>query len=212
MKYPFNIYGWTDFKYKFFRLPKWNRQLGKRANWSFHIFDISKSLVEYTFAQFEMFYELYKDRINYQEEVFRKEIENFRKDFSPYNSLKELKNLYQYKKKYAEDAYNIYMYITKNRKLNEKMLDDLTHYRFKDTEMYWEKYDKGDRLYEMKDKGHQNIETITWTFNEQGLAEIKRKKAKSKRDMTMYDFENALYELDTKMAQKIIEMRAGFWD
>jgi hypothetical protein len=203
MNYPFNIYGIKDFIYDKIKKPYWNIQLLFKGRFPYVPWDIVNSSIDILFLQFKEYYEKHSGR--YSEE----HIQLYYKDkYTP-------KKIADERAKECKEIRNIFLYITLSRHLNKMNFEHIQEEMFKDSKHRWTPYfekEENKKLYEFAYIIEPKTFTVKWKFIEAGLAEVTYKETKKKKDMSIYNFERALYNLDNEYAKKIIDYRGGLWD
>ena len=179
----------------------WNYLLAKRTEFAFIPFDVSDSVVEYTFQQVKWFYESYPERL-----------EDTNLDDIVDDEMKETMHKQNEDKKILR---NVYQYITVSRKANEELLDKLTELVHKDSVIKWidctdEKLkEKG--CVEMLSEGEKYFK-FTYYIDDNGLINVTDQTPCERKYHNLWDIDSAIYQLETDMCAKIIFVRHMLWD
>jgi DNA mismatch repair ATPase MutS len=194
-----------DIIYNYIRKPLWWYRLWKKIEKDYISFDISDSSINILFAQFEILWSIDPERtsnqIKWQQEEKKK-----CKDYG-FTTKKEIQEW----KKGCDESIQKYMeitsiahYVLENRKYNKEIFDALLTYCFNDVRQ--SNVSINDMISAFK-----NIK-MTWKFDEDGRLDITSYKEVDYKTDCLFKLEDAIEQVDTEMAQKLIGLRGYLWD
>ena len=209
-KYLLNRYWWTDFIYRKFKLPYWNKQLIKKADYPFVLWDISESLVELVFVQFKMFCEKYSIRFD-EYKGWQEELDEYRGVWSK-EQITQWKEIIKNRKTNGQIGKNCYTYVTESRIANKKLVDSLLKEMYESSIISWEDCEDDPDYCEMIQNGKVLSFNMKWKVDNCGLITITKKKEVDKWNDNYHKLEQLCIDLDTEFAKQILDIRGMLWD
>lgn len=210
---------YDDFAFKYIRVPKYWRQLKKRyknVNQNeydnpYVPWDVTDTSVDLLFASFVHFFENYKDKFFPVDDALQPYYDEMNR-WQGKQSKDWLKHIKERKTVY-EDAYKIYKYITVVRIANMQLLDALTEEMFQDFKFNFVDIPGELHLQEIKDNGKDKRFNLEFHFSDFHHVIIDKKTlTNNPRDLSIHNLEQAMYEKDSELAKRIIEIRGYMWD
>lgn len=205
MRYPFNKYGWHDFKYKHFTQKRFWKKLGKNID-SICPWDITDSSIDIIFENFRLFYNEYKHRFYPINDAMKY---YFVDDGCSWHPDTYLNNIFEHANIRKQAYIKINMigeYVNSIRKENYEIYEYIQHEMFKDS---IEELKKGSWKGNIKSKRffirYKILECGEVEYY--GLDEITDPDGEN-----FYEFSDKLHELDNLFSKMIIDVRQYLWD
>ncbi len=187
---------WSDFKFKYYKVPRYKRILMKGQN--FVTWDIVNSISELTFRQFELFWREW-GHSRYDDKEYLTRSKKDQKHW--YNSI-----IIQEK---------IFRYISEIRVYNAKILEEIQSEQWEHIRTYSVPDDErsnGEKYFLLKTEYLAGYFDIKYSFDKEDRLTIVKIKPDKKRRKLFYEIEDKLENIDDKYLKLIIDNRRYMWD